>query len=163
MIINLPFFNELNSDSLNDYYEDKINLEHKKIQIDLNFEKTTIEPDKLLMLKDYLDNLLAIIDIAKEGIYNDFKNGEDVKDYLTFHKKALSKDELIDLLQDADKNLSIEQQILSILKLRRIGFYPYEDESFAVLDFILGEEISQYILVVTMTNNKTIDYITMES
>jgi len=66
-------------------------------------------------------------------------------------------------LKDTDKNLSIDRQILSILKLRRIGFYPYDNEAFAILDFVLDEDISQYILVVIMNDSKSVDHITMES
>jgi hypothetical protein len=163
MIINVPFFNELNSDSLTDYYEVDIDLEQNKVQLDINFEETTIEPDKLLIVKSYLDNLLGIIDIAKTEIYHDFNNGEDVKEFLTFHIEELDQDDLDVLLRDADKKLPILQQILSILKLRRIGFYPHDDDEFATLDFILNEDVSQYILVVKMTKNKTVDHITMES
>lgn len=163
MIINLPFFNELDSDLLADYYEADIDLGLKKLFLDLNFHETSIESDRLLILKNYLDNLTGIIDIAENEIRNDFNNGEEVKEFLTFHIEELDQNELADLLKEADQNLSIEQQILSTLKLKRIGFYPDEEENFAVLDFTLNEDLSQYILVVNMTDNKAVNYITMES
>jgi hypothetical protein len=163
MIIDLPFFHELNSDSLTDYYEATIDFEQATIQLDINFDGTTIDPDKLLTVKNYLDDLQAIIGIAKKGIFNDFENGEDVKEFLTFHIEELDQSDLDSLLTHADKTLSLEQQILSILKLRRIGFYPDADDEFAILDFVLDEEISQYILVVKINDHKTIDHITMES
>jgi hypothetical protein len=163
MIIDLPFFNELNSDSLTDYYEATIDFEQATIQLDINFDETTIDPDKLLTVMNYLDELQAIIGIAKKGIFNDFENGEDVKEFLTFHIEELDKSDLDSLLKHADKTLSLEQQILSILKLRRIGFYPDDDDEFAILDFVLDKEISQYILVVKINDSKTVDHITMES
>jgi hypothetical protein len=163
MIINLPYFNELDSDNLTDYYEVNVEIEHDNVQLDINFDETTINPDKLLILKSYLDAPQAIIDIAKKEIINDFANGEDVNEFLTFHIEELDQSDLDNLLKHADKTLSLEEQILSILKLRRIGFYPYEDDEFAILDFVLDENISQYILVVKMNNTKTVDNITMES
>ncbi|WCT09830.1 DUF2004 domain-containing protein [Mucilaginibacter jinjuensis] len=164
MIVNLPFFNEIDSDSLTDYYEVDIDFEQRSIELDINFNEESIEPAKLLILKSYLDDLPGIINVAQTEIDNDFKNGEDVKEFLDFHTEELDKDELENLLKDADKNLSVEQQILSVLKLRRIGFYPdEEDELFAVLDFIIDEDISQYILVVKMNSDKAVDHITMES
>ena len=51
MIINLPFFNELNSDLLADYYEAHIDLGEKKLFLDINFDETSIESDRLLILK----------------------------------------------------------------------------------------------------------------
>lgn len=163
MIINLPFFNELDSDNLTDYYEVDVDIEQNKVQLDVNFEEKTINPDKLLILKSYLDSPQAIINIAKEAIINNFANGEDVKEFLTFHIEELEQSDLDNLLRDTDKTLSLEEQILSVLKLRRIGFYPYDNDEFAILDFVLDEEISQYILVVKLNNNKTVDNITMES
>lgn len=163
MIINLPFFNELDSDNLTDYYEVDVDIEQNKVQLDVNFEEKTINPDKLLILKSYLDSPQAIINIAKEAIINNFANGEDVKEFLTFHIDELNQNDLGNLLKQADKTLSLEEQILSVLKLRRIGFYPYDNDEFAILDFVLDEEISQYILVVKLNNNKTVDNITMES
>jgi hypothetical protein len=163
MIINLPFFNELDSDNLKDYYEVDVVIAHNTIQLDLNFDETSINPDKLLILKSYLDAPQAIINIAKKGILNDYENGEDVKEFLTFHSEELDQSDLNNLLKHADKSLSLEEQLLSILKLRRIGFYPYEDDEFAILDFVLDEDVSQYILVVKMNNTKTVDNITMES
>lgn len=163
MIINLPFFNELDSDLLADYYEADIDLGLKKLFLDINFDETSIESDRLLILKNYLDDLTGIIDIAENEIRNDFNNGEEVKEFLTFHIEELDQNELADLLKEADQNLSMEQQILSTLKLKRIGFYPDEEENFAVLDFTLNEDLSQYILVVNMTDNKAVNYITMES
>lgn len=148
MIIKLPFFNELNSDSLTDYYEVNIDIKQNKIQLDINFNETIINADRLITLKGYLDAPQAIIDIAKKEIFNDYENGEDVKEFLTFHIEELDQSDLDSLLKHADKSLSLEQQILSVLKLRRIGFYPEDKDEFAVLDFTLNEEISQYLLVV---------------
>ena len=163
MIINLPFFSELDSESLTDYYEVDIDIEQDKVQLDINFDETSIDPGKLLTLKKYLEEPQTIINIAKKEIFNDFENGEDVKEFLTYHIEELDQSELDGLLKYADKALSLEQQILSTLKLRRIGFYPDDDDIFAVLDFVLSGDISQYILVVKMNDHKTVDHITMES
>jgi hypothetical protein len=163
MIINLPFFNELDSESLTDYYEVDIDIEQDKVQLDINFDETNIDPAKLSILKEYLDEPQAIINIAKKEIFSDFENGEDVKEFLAYHMEELDQSELDGLLIHADKTLSIEQQILSTLKLRRIGFYPDNDDVFAVFDFVLSGDISQYILVVNMNDSKTVDSITMES
>jgi len=163
MTINLPFFNEIDSDLLVDYYEADIDLNLKKIQLDVNFDENSIELDRLLILKNYLENLSELIDLAEKEIQTDFSNGEEVKEFITFHIEELDKDDIDNLLKEADKNLSIEQQILSILKLKRIGFYPDDEDNFAVLDFTLNEDLSQYILVVNITENKALNYITMES
>jgi len=81
MIINLPFFNELNSDSLTDYYEVDIDLEQKKIQLDINFNERSIESNKLLILKSYLNDLPEIIDIAKKKFLMTLIKGMMLKNF----------------------------------------------------------------------------------
>jgi hypothetical protein len=163
MIINLPFFGELNSYSLKDYTEIDVVIEQENIQLDINFEDVSIDPDKLIILKRYLEEIQPIIYIAKKEILIDFENGEDVKEFLNFHIEELDQDDMDKILKHTDKTLSVEARILSRIKLKRIGFYPYDDNEFAILDFLLDEDISQYILVVKMNSNKTVDHITMES
>ena len=81
MIINLPFFNELNSDSLTDYYEVDIDLEQKKIQLDIIFNERSIESNKLLILKSYLNDLPEIIDIAKKKFLMTLIKGMMLKNF----------------------------------------------------------------------------------
>ncbi|WP_342647917.1 DUF2004 domain-containing protein [Mucilaginibacter sp. CSA2-8R] len=53
--------------------------------------------------------------------------------------------------------------MLSQLTLQRIGFYPDVEEWFATLDFTIGEDIFNYLLVVTMDSKQILQEITMES
>ena len=71
-------------------------------------------------------------------------------------------------LDSCDKNLPIDRQILSALKLNRIGIYPeYEniedEEYYAIWDYILDDEISDQILVIVTDKNGEIVDITWES
>jgi len=163
MNIKLPFFGELNSNSLKDYYELQTQLGGNTVQLDLNFSGAKIEDHKLLIVKDYLDEVSKIINIAEKELLNDYENGEEVLEYLSYHIEEIDKEELDGFLVNADKSLSLEKQLFSILKLRRIGFYPADENDFATLDFTLGEKVSQYLLVVKMNDRKSVEYITMES
>ena len=60
-----------------------------------------------------------------------------------------------------NKTDTIEEQLLSKVYIRRIGFYP-NDNRFAILDFHVNDEISDQILVVIIENNMSYD-ITWES
>jgi hypothetical protein len=163
MAITLPFFGELDPLDLEDYYEIDTLLNENDVQIDLNFDESEIVADSLLIVKDYLENLPALVQLAKKSIDDDFKTGVDVAEFTSFHIEELDNDELEDLLENADKSLSKEEQILSVLKLIRVGFYPENEEEFVVFDFTIDEDISQYLLVVKMNNHKAIEEITMES
>jgi ATP-dependent exoDNAse (exonuclease V) beta subunit len=55
------------------------------------------------------------------------------------------------LLEDADKNLSKQQQMLSMLKLLTIIFYPEKDDNmFAVCDYSIGEDLTDDLIAVKL-------------
>uniref|UniRef100_UPI00260A1461 DUF2004 domain-containing protein n=1 Tax=Fusobacterium sp. TaxID=68766 RepID=UPI00260A1461 len=85
------------------------------------------------------------------------------KEWVDFHLEELG--EVIEeegLLKECDKKLSLDRQVLSIIKLNRIGIYP-EYEDYAIWDYILDDEISGEILVIVTDKNGEIVDITWES
>lgn len=52
--------------------------------------------------------------------------------------------------------------MLSVLKLKRIGFYP-NDERFFNLDYTLDENLTDYLIVLDYTQDGELHYITLES
>ena len=77
----------------------------------------------------------------------------------------LDEDDIADLIQDADKKLSIEEKLLSALDLMTIDFIPEKNEEmdiFAVYDYILGACITDYILTVYINKDHTV-VITIDS
>lgn len=162
MILDFPYFGQLDSTNLEDYYDLQVEHEQHKFQIDLNFEETSIADEQFFALKNYLSDIDEAISAAKKAIAEDFADGEEVNEYLAFHLEECEPDELEPLLVNADKNLSTEAQLVSILKIKRIGIYP-NDDNYAVLDFTIDEDVTQYILVVNLDAENALNYITMES
>lgn len=158
----LQYFGELNQNALEDYYSTKIEIDGHQIQMDLNFEDTSIVEDRLLKVNALLEKLPEFVAKLKGFIHDDFKSGTDVQEFLDFHIEEVDE-ALAPLLSTADQSLKKNEQLLSVLSLRRIGFYPDEDDSFTVSDFETDPEISQYLLVVNTTIDQELHYITMES
>ena len=106
--------------------------------------------------------------IDKE-IIKDFENNGITKEWVDYHSEELMESiEENGTLDSCDKNLPIDRQILSALKLNRIGIYPeYEnidgEEYYAIWDYILDDEISDEILVIVTDKNGEIVDITWES
>lgn len=159
----LQYFGELDPNLLKDYYATEIEIDGHQIKIDLNFQDTSIAEDRLLKVNAVLEKLPVFIGKLKDFIHDDFKNGTDVQEFLDFHIEEVGEEELAALLSKADQSLKKDEQLLSVLSLRRIGFYPDEDDSFTVSDFETDPEISQYLLVVNTTIDQELHYITMES
>lgn len=159
----LKYFNEIDLQNLTDYYEVDIDFKGMPLQLDLNFGDTNIEEINL----DYVKSILADLDRTllkvNDFIQNDYKSGEDIQEFLTFHLEELDNDELESLLSDSDKSLTKEEQLLSIIKLKRIGFYHEDNDEYAIFDFVTDEEISQYLLVIKVNSKGELDHITMES
>ncbi|RQO66105.1 hypothetical protein DBR43_28130 [Pedobacter sp. KBW06] len=159
----LQYFGDLDQNALNDYYSIDIEIDGHQIGIDLNFQDTSIAEDRLLKVNAVLEKLPAFIGKLRGFIQEDFKNGTEVQEFLDFHLEEVAEEELAPLLSKADQSLKKDEQLLSVLSLRRIGFYPDEDDSFTVSDFETDPGISQYILVVNTTIDQELHYVTMES
>jgi hypothetical protein len=159
----LQYFGELDQNVLEDYYSTQIEIDGHQIEIDLNFTDTSIEEDRLLKVNALLEKLPEFIGKLKGFIHNDFKNGADVQEYLDFHIEEVGEEELASLFSKADQSLKKDEQLLSVLRLKRIGFYPDDEDSFTVSDFETDPEISQYVLVLNTTIDQELHYITMES
>ncbi|WP_442590744.1 DUF2004 domain-containing protein [Pedobacter sp. AW31-3R] len=156
------YFEELKPNELEEYYSIDIEFEGRQIKLDLNFDNTSIAESRLLTVNAILEKLPEFVGKLNGFIQDDFKTGNDVQEFLDFHLEEVDE-ELVPLLSKTDQSLKKDQQLLSILDLRRIGFYPDNDEVFTVSDFGIDKEISQYVLVVNTTQDQEFHYITMES
>ncbi|MCE3229307.1 MAG: hypothetical protein K0S32_3858 [Bacteroidetes bacterium] len=148
---NLPFLEELNLDSLKDYYSGETVLNGHEISIDLNIETKTIAIERLDIVKNFLQNIVEYNSKTLIEIKNDFESDGTVKEYVEHHME-----EIEELSDDP-------QEVLKVLHLCRVGFYPDSDENFAVFDYTIGEDLTNYLVVVFFKSDGTILYITEES
>jgi hypothetical protein len=159
----LPYFSEIDLNSEEDYYKVDIDFEDHNIQLDINIESTPTSIAKLEIVKSIIENLAIYNDKSKKAITTDFKKGGDVRDYIEHHIEDIDNDELEAILKDHDKSLPVDEQLLSLMHLKRIGFYLDDEEQYAIFDYTIGREITQYVIVVKFDNNGNIEYLTMES
>ena len=66
------------------------------------------------------------------------------------------------VLVGTDASKSKEERLLTALKLKRIGFYP-GNENYAVWDYTIGKNVTDRLIVVVTDNNGNIKEITTES
>ena len=163
MHLELPYFGPMNTNELDDRYSLQVKVKDQTVDIDINFKQKSIEQSRIACLNDFLKNIEGVIADSWSAIKHDFTNGSEVREFLNFHLEELDDQTLKALLSKADKLLTMEEQLLSVTKINRIGFYPDSKTSFAIVDFNLDFKISQYVLVVILNDNKTLNHITMES
>ncbi len=152
-----------NVDFNSDYLETTIEFQNREIQLDINTDAVLGKDSWVKEYEEYISKLETFKEKIDKEIIKDFENNGVTKEWVDYHSEELMESiEENGTLDSCDKNLPIDRQILSALKLNRIGIYPkYED--YAVWDYILDDEISDEILVIVTDKNGEIVDITWES
>lgn len=152
-----------NVDFNTDYLKTAIEFQNREIQLDINTDAVLGENNWVKEYEEYISKLEIFKEKIDKKIIEDFENNGITKEWVDFHLEELGEAiEEEGLLKECDKKLSLDRQVLSIIKLRRIGIYP-EYEGYAIWDFILNDEISDEILVIVTDKNGEIVDITWES
>ena len=152
-----------------DYLETIIEFQNRKIQLDINSDAVLGKDSWVKEYEEYISKLETFKEKIDKEIIKDFENNGVTKEWVDYHSEELMESiEDNGTLDSCDKNLPIDRQILSALRLRRIGIYPeYEningEEYYAIWDYILDDEISDEILVIVTDKNGEIVDITWES
>lgn len=161
----LPHFGPIDPTQLDEYYDVTIPFNNTTIDVDLNFESKTITVEKLATVKHFIDNI-RIYDINNKGyIANDYKDedGDTVQFYLQHHLEELGTAELAALLPAGSKSTDHEKLLLQKLHLVRVGIYPGNEDQFAIFDYSIGRDITNYLVVIFTDENGNLDYMTVES
>ncbi|MEO5912580.1 MAG: DUF2004 domain-containing protein [Pelobium sp.] len=152
--IKLPFFGNVDSESLDDYYETSCDFAGKEIQVDLTFINKSIDQKRLDITKQFIENL-RIHDLNnKKHIQSDFDNNEDgiVQSYLINHIEDLATDDLNRLTANA-KTADQPKALLKKVHLIRVGIFPDSKGHFSIFDYSLGTTLTDYLIVVNTDEN----------
>jgi hypothetical protein len=161
----LPHFGNLPLANLEEYYDVELEFNGNRIRIDLNFENKTIDITTMGKIKNILENLDQFDKLNHTYMLDDYndEDGDTVKFYLQHHLEEVGEDELSNLINLDDSTIEPEQQLLTKLKLVRVGLYPDGDDNFAIFDYSIGEEVTNYLVVINTDENGELDYMSMES
>lgn len=159
----MPNFAELDINSLKEYYNVQIDFKGHKIEMDLNFIEKSIETDKLEVVKMFIDNLKMLNTVALDAIKEDFLTGGPVKEYIEHHLEETSEKSLNPFVQKSAKPAAKENKMLAKFYLKHVGFYPQNEDQFAVFDFTIDQELTDYIIAVNFKEDGEIAYLSMES
>lgn len=161
----LPHFGKLATENLEEYYDVNIESDGNEIQIDLNFENKTIDTITMDKVKKFIENIEEYDKLNTTYILNDYndEDGDTVRSYLEHHLEEVEREELSKLINFDDTTTEPEKQLLKKLKLVRVGLYPDNEDNFAIFDYSIGEEITNYLVVINTDEQGQLDYMTMES
>lgn len=161
----LPYFAELDLDNIESFYQAKIEYDSREIHVELNFENSRIDIVFLDLVKKYLLEIYDIDQQNRKYIENDYndKSCDAVRTYVNHHLEVIDNKVLLDHLNFVDQNISLELQLINSLQLIRIGFYPDSEFQFAVFDYSIDTDLTQYLIVVNTNQSGNLEYISMES
>ncbi len=160
----LPYFGDLTTDNLEPYYDVYIDIAGEEIKIDLNFVDDFIDVKRLEIVKEFIDNIAEYSNKNRNYIESNYTSEHGaVRLYVEHHLSELDKTELSGIVDFNTDRTNQEKQLINSLSLVRVGFYPYDDNQFAIFDYSIGRDITQYLIVVSIDKGGNFDGIVMES
>lgn len=159
---NITYFGEVEINSPQEYNEGQIVIDNRQIKLDLNFYDGVPEYDWVAEYENYIKDLEQHKADVEAAIRADYEDGGDVKEYVDFHLEELDASIIDKVLVGTDVSKSKEERLLTALKLKRIGFYP-GNENYAVWDYTIGREITDLLVVVNTDSTGKINYVTWEN
>ncbi len=159
----VSYFGTIDSDAFYQSYGAHITLENQDVYLDLNFYTVGPESEGWAgICNSYLANLSAYKQAVETAILKDFNNSGEARKYIKFHLKELSPAILDKMMLPTDASHPNDERLLSLLKLKRIGFYP-GDSIYAVWDFTIGWQYTDQLLVGNTDKQGVVKYISWES
>ena len=159
---NITYFGEVEINSPQEYNEGQIVIDNRQIMLDLKFYDGVPEYDWVAEYENYIKDLEQHKADVEAAIRADYEDGGDVKEYVDFHLEELDASIIDKVLVGTDASKSKEERLLTALKLKRIGFYP-GNENYAVWDYTIGREITDLLVVVNTDSTGKINYVTWEN
>ena len=163
MSYSLPYFGIVDPEALNEYYDLRTEMAGQQVTVDINFDEACIAVEKLDQLRVRLGTLPALLGRAWDAVRESFLHEQDARKYIDRHMDLLDSPELQKGLRQADASLSSEEKLFALVRPLRIGLYPEDEESYFVFDFSLSRELTDYLIVVVMTVDEKLRYVTTES
>lgn len=158
----LPLFGQLDLSNLDEYYDVAIDFNGTQVTLDLNFDEHSVEPAQLEAARTIINNLVEQDRKNWKYIEDDFKNGETVRRYIQHHLEG-SEEELTGLVDFEDRSTDPAIQLLQKLRLKRVGFYPEDEQNYVIFDYSIAPDLTDYLLVLFCDVKGDLKILTIES
>ena len=161
----LPHFGQIDTTNLEDSYDVEIEFDGDKIEIDLNFDDKAISIKRLDKVKKFIEKIGELDIKNKKYIEKDYKDedADTVRTYVQHHLEEMERENLKGLVDFENEKMDPEIQLMRKLRLVRIGFYPDDEDEFAVFDYSIGTALTNYLVVININENGKLEDMTMES
>lgn len=150
----LPYFGAL--DLNEDYFETSFTTtkgQDVSLNIDFEGDKPTISD--LQHVVTFLDRVKEHIQSIKDQLLTSVF-AEEVLEYIDHHRSELADEPQM-------QSITSSEQFIDALHPYAIRIFPTSEDYFISIDFTIGADLTQYVLMVNLTSDLSIHDIAMES
>lgn len=158
-------FGEINKTAPEEFYETKADLYERQVDLIIHLvTEKRISQENIERIEDYIDHLVINENKINKAIHEDFRQNGEVKNFIDLYlEDDAGNKTFADMTGANGQVFTKEEQVLSLLHLLRINFYPEEnDRVFAALDYAIDDGVAGRLLMVVISKDNRIN-ITTES
>ena len=145
----LLFFGDIDLEQVKSEYISSLNFDGSKIALNLNiFEDETVTPEIIKKADVFLENIEEIIRRVYKYLLDDYESEGETYGYIQHHIDNLEAEEIIQILGKHTPEIAQNDDLVAKLKLNRIAIFPEDDDEFAVFDFTIGRDHTDYVLAI---------------
>lgn len=147
------------------FWEATTSFAEREVMLDLTLEGTDLAAGALEEVLRKLDDLEKLDKVARKAIRRDARDGEDAAAalYVSLHRDELTDEQLEQIFGTADRAGVTAETLLSRLFVVRVGLYPESDDGQILLDYSLGEDVTNYLLCVAFDPDGSVSAVDLES
>lgn len=161
----LPWFGELDLINLNGLYNANLELNGRTIELELNFDNKIIHPERLDLVKQFIEHLSTHDDASKAYIeqYYAANNNNLVKTFVDLHLNVFERKWIAGAVEFNNQSTPPDKQLLQSLGLIKVWIYAEREDSFAVLHYAINGEPRKDLIVVYMDEHGRHNGITLDT
>lgn len=143
--------------------ENKITLNEREIEIFVEDFGKEISPSSLAKIKKFMDNIEKFDKKNFRYMKQDLEEDDNVSFFIEHYVKSFEEEDFDNMINFENKRLSPEKQVFKQIKLHSVGIYPHEEDGFASFSYGLGDNYTDYFIVVNTDEKGRLDYISIDS
>lgn len=145
----LSFFGDIDLDQVKSEYISSLNFEESKIALNLNiFENDMVTTEMINKADVFLQNIDETIRKVYKYLLDDYESEGETYGYIQHHIDSLEPNEIIAILGKHTPDVDQNDDLVAKLKLNRIALFPEDDDEFAVFDFTIGQDYTDYVIAI---------------
>ncbi|HUH73150.1 MAG TPA: DUF2004 domain-containing protein [Chitinophagales bacterium] len=145
----LSFFGDIDLDQVKSEYISNLKFEESNIALNLNiFENDTVTPEIIEKADVFLKAIEDTIRRVYKYLLDDYESEGETYGYIQHHIDNLEPEEIINILGKHTPDVDQNDDLVGKLKLNRIAVFPEDDDEFAVFDFTIGRDYTDYVMAI---------------